>query len=516
MTTQSCAADNKIDVWVVLLCGLPGSGKSTLRRRLVHNGWAYVSQDEMGSLDVCEKALIKALKAGKSIAIDRCNVTPSERRLCLQLANRAVDKGVAKGVTLHFEAVWMAVAPDVCKHRAATREEHETLSSEHADGVIDEFCKGLMAPERSGQEPYEAVHVISDQSDADLIVQRFADPTHVDANVKPTRCMGSGSLHNTDDDGSQLESDMSLPAELFVVRHGERADRARGCDEGYPDDTALTKEGRQTAKRAGIFLRKLEASRMVAVYSSPFFRCLQTANEIAAELGLPVRVEPGLSELCASKIFDHAPHLRTPAEAVSRALIRVEVDASQPPIQPAPPDWPEQPRAANSRVVRTAQLLADRHPGQAICLVCHSHSVVEITRHVSKEGGGAASSTAPYCALSHISPTGILRRCLDVSYLKDISSQDGVHVDHSCSPDPAVGFWEDGWRWNDAVASDPVDELLQLSLDEVLMKYPRFHQLFERGDENQKSAWRRGWLSADDCMHAKLNAAFERGIFAET
>merc|ERR1712007_416044 len=95
--------------------------------------------------------------------------------------------------------------------------------------------------------------------------------------------------------------------ELFVLRHGERADRARGRDDGWVNDVALTKEGRETAKRAGIALRPLATCPWAFVYSSPFFRCLQTANEVAAELGLLVRVEPGLSELCTAKVFDQAP-----------------------------------------------------------------------------------------------------------------------------------------------------------------------------------------------------------------
>jgi predicted kinase len=158
-----------VDVCVVILGGLPGSGKSTLRERLVKNGWAYVSQDEMGSSDACEKALVKALKNQKSCVVDRCNVTSSERRLWMQYANRAVEKKEAKGVKLHFEAVWMATSPEVCKDRVKSRQGHETLSAENADAVVDEFCKGMRVPERTGQEPYECVQFVATADDADLV-----------------------------------------------------------------------------------------------------------------------------------------------------------------------------------------------------------------------------------------------------------------------------------------------------------------------------------------------------------
>lgn len=510
------AADKNIDVWIVLFCGLPGSGKSTLRNRVVQNGWAYVNQDEMGTAEACEKALVKILKAGKSCIIDRCNVTSSERRLCMQHANRALEKGLVKGVTLHFEAVWMATPPDLCKKRAAARERHETLSADKASDVIDQFCKGLRIPERSGQEPYEATLFVADEADADLVVQRYANPAKVDANTRPSRgavaCVASSSSQNH---VVQADYDGSLPAEMFVLRHGERADRAKGRDEGCPDDAPLTKEGRETAKRAGMALRSLATSEFVAVYSSPFFRCLQTANEIAAELGLPVRVEPGLAELCSAKIFEQAPDLRSPTESIDRALIRAEVDLSEPPIAPTLPEWPEHARDANTRVVNTAKALADRHPGRAICLVCHSHSLVEITRHVPKEGGGAASSTATYCAMSHISPSSVLLRCLDMSYLKDSSSQSVAHMPEISGPDLAVGYWGEGWHWSNEVERDPVDTLLALSLEEVLEKYDRFRQLFERGDEEQKEKWRQGWISPDAAMRTKLEAAHKRGFFED-
>lgn len=500
--------DKVVDVTVLLICGLPGSGKSTLRKKLVDLGWAYASQDEMGTRDAFDKALIKALKDQKSCILDRCNVTSDDRRMCMQVANQAVEKGTVKGVALHYEAVWMATPPDLCKQRALGRKHHETLGAADASGVIDKFCKNIQLPQRTGKEPYEAVHMVTDDKDVELLVQRYADPTDIDVNVGPSQRVAVANVVPADAAGI----DPSLPAELLIVRHGERADRAKGRVDDYPDDAALTKEGRETAKRAGIAMRAIARSPVVVVYSSPFFRCLQTANEIAAELGCLIRIEPGLSEICSDDIFEkEGPQLRQPHESTGRALQRVEVDLSERPVEPSLPKWPETAQDAKHRVRNTAMKLAQRHPGQAICLVCHAHSVIEITRHYP--GGGAAGSRCGYCAMSHISHNGVLQHCLDVSYLKDVSSRDGVKLAGSPVAKPPMGCWEEDWCWTDEVEHDPVDELLEMSLDEALAKYPKFRQMFEKGREEQKDKWRQDWSSADDNMRWKLRKAYDGGVF---
>lgn len=503
-----------VDVCVVILGGLPGSGKSTLRERLVKNGWVYVSQDEMGSSDACEKALVKALKNQKSCVVDRCNVTSSERRLWMQYANRAVDKKEAKGVKLHFEAVWMATSPEVCKDRVKSRQGHETLSAENADAVVDEFCKGMRVPERTGQEPYECVQFVATADDADLVVQRYADPTHIDSSVKASSSASSSVV------AAPRQAPFTARAagtEVLILRHGERADRAKDRDGGWVDDPPLTPDGRETAKRAGQALRSLPAAPWAAVYCSPYFRCLQTANEAAAELGLPVRIEPGLSELTIAKIFNEAPSLRPSADSLQGALTRTEVDLSCAPHRETLPQWPEEMRAANSRVLETVQAIIARHPGQAILLVCHSHSLVELTRHLPKSGGGATSSNAGYCALSHISPGGELLRCVDLSYLKLAEAAAGHRAD-ALAPSADVGHWQSDWRWSTADCdTDPfdgaVEMLLEMGLDGALERYPAFRTIFHRGTQEQQTMWREGWACRSDEVRSKLLKANAANVF---
>lgn len=529
-----------VDVWVVILCGLPGSGKSTLRRKLVEKGWEHANQDEMGTQEACKASLIKSLKNKRSCVIDRCNVTSSERRLWMQYATAAVEKQEAKGVKLHFEAVWMATTPEVCKERAKLRaeskkESHETLSADKADEVIESFLRGMRIPERTGQEPYEGVHFVATDADVDLVVRRYADPLHVEGNVVTSS--SSSVVAAANQCGSRVDSfhqdprpaahDPTAGTEVLIIRHGERADRARDRDGGWVDDPPLTKDGRETAKRAGLALRSLPELPWAAVYSSPFYRCLQTANEAAAELGLPVRIEPGLSELCIEKIFEEAPSLRPPAESLQGAMTRAEVDLSCAPHMETLPHWPEEPRGANKRVVESARVLAARHPGQAILIVCHSHSIVELTRHLPKSGGGLASSTAGYCALSHISPGGRLMRCLDLSYLKAANaSPGGSHVGVACSSDDA-GCWEGSWRWVAAetvdfldgavvdkdLSCEAVEILLDMGLSLALERFQAFRTLFDRGSASQQAMWQEGWACRGEEVRAKLRKAYDAQLF---
>jgi broad specificity phosphatase PhoE len=276
------------------------------------------------------------------------------------------------------------------------------------------------------------------------------------------------------------------------------------------------------AKRAGAALRGLTAAPWAAVYSSPFYRCLQTANEIAAELQLPVRVEPGLSELCIERIFDQPPQLRSPDISLQSALTRTSADCSTAPVQPSLPQWPEQARFANTRVLQTATELAARHPRQAICLVCHSHSVVELSRHLPSSGGGATPSHADYCALSQVS-FGRLVRCLDTTYMREssaTSSRDTMPSDNTAENQPC-GTWTKGWNWvgdgasadvPDVQASSQLETLFELSLDEVLEQHPAFRELFSRGSSEKQQAFRNGWTVRDMEVRAKLQQAKDLGL----
>jgi len=86
---------------------------------------------------------------------------------------------------------------------------------------------------------------------------------------------------------------------MMLVRHGESEwnvifGRTR-IDPGIPDPP-LTAEGRRQASAVAATLRPLGIERLLA---SPYRRTLQTAEIIAAELDLPIIVEPLVRERAA-------------------------------------------------------------------------------------------------------------------------------------------------------------------------------------------------------------------------
>jgi hypothetical protein len=102
---------------------------------------------------------------------------------------------------------------------------------------------------------------------------------------------------------------------MFVVRHAERHDRS--TPDGWselalrPQDTPLSQRGLRQSRRLGKwFYGKLPIHRPLAIFASPFIRCIQTADAIAVELeglqragvfgkdnhSIKICVEPGLVE----------------------------------------------------------------------------------------------------------------------------------------------------------------------------------------------------------------------------
>ncbi len=102
---------------------------------------------------------------------------------------------------------------------------------------------------------------------------------------------------------------------MFVVRHAERHDRS--TPDGWselalrPQDTPLSQRGLRQSRRLGKwFYGKLPIHRPLAIFASPFIRCIPTADAIAVELeglqragvfgkdnhSIKICVEPGLVE----------------------------------------------------------------------------------------------------------------------------------------------------------------------------------------------------------------------------
>ena len=94
---------------------------------------------------------------------------------------------------------------------------------------------------------------------------------------------------------------------IYTVRHGSRLDFE---DDNWkinavrPDDPPLSEKGMKQAVKTAEFLKNRGIRH---IFSSPFYRTLQTAGVIASALNLRINVEDGLSEWLNPLWFDDYP-----------------------------------------------------------------------------------------------------------------------------------------------------------------------------------------------------------------
>jgi 8-oxo-dGTP diphosphatase len=78
---------------------------------------------------------------------------------------------------------------------------------------------------------------------------------------------------------------------IYLVRHGKAGSRSnwRGPDSARP----LTPAG---SRQADAIAKMLGSSPVTRIVSSPYLRCRQTVEPLAAELGIPVEADEALAE----------------------------------------------------------------------------------------------------------------------------------------------------------------------------------------------------------------------------
>lgn len=157
---------------------------------------------------------------------------------------------------------------------------------------------------------------------------------------------------------------------IWLARHGRRLDfddPAWVRSASRPYDPPLSPEGRRQARAIADRLARVPIAHL---FSSPFLRCVETADPIAERLGLTIRIERGLSEWLSSEWFPEPPGLFLTCELAER-FPRVDVayrsrgDAR----------FGESGREALRRAGETALALAVEFEG-SIAMVGHGASVL--------------------------------------------------------------------------------------------------------------------------------------------
>ncbi|CAB9530758.1 polynucleotide kinase 3'-phosphatase [Seminavis robusta] len=132
---------------VLLLCGIPGSGKSTFASSLqtaMPYKFVRINQDELGNRLKCEELARTALTNRQVAVIDRCNFDPKQRS---SFVNIAAEFGVPVDcVVLSLDSL---VTVDDCIRRCQQRRNHPGLSAQDAKGVVLQMAKQMSPPPKN-------------------------------------------------------------------------------------------------------------------------------------------------------------------------------------------------------------------------------------------------------------------------------------------------------------------------------------------------------------------------------
>ncbi|KAF9966123.1 hypothetical protein BGZ70_003253 [Mortierella alpina] len=141
---------------LIILAGLPGSGKSHLATTLLDefpDHFVRISQDELGSRAVCERLLAQSMRHQQqslvargpkkalpmTIVIDRCNPTMAERKEWYEVAFQPDETAM----------VWFSTDLDHCIERVDSRENHPTVGQGMGSKVVRSFAKSFESPNLS-------------------------------------------------------------------------------------------------------------------------------------------------------------------------------------------------------------------------------------------------------------------------------------------------------------------------------------------------------------------------------
>ncbi len=146
---------------------------------------------------------------------------------------------------------------------------------------------------------------------------------------------------------------------IFLIRHGENEWVESGKLAGRTPEVHLNEKGHQ---QSAALADRLANQPITAIYSSPLVRCIETAQPLAQQLGLPVREEPGLLEVDYGEW--RGGELKELSQKPEWQLVQ---------MYPSGFRFPggETLREVQSRVVATLERLRTEHAGEAIALFAH-------------------------------------------------------------------------------------------------------------------------------------------------
>jgi probable phosphoglycerate mutase len=175
--------------------------------------------------------------------------------------------------------------------------------------------------------------------------------------------------------------------EIVLIRHALPV-RIDATPDGAPADPGLAELGVEQAGRVGEALRH---DKVDALYSSPSRRAVETAEPLAAALGVQPVAEPGIAEFdAAESSYVPVEELRASGDPRWQRLVAGDLySAGVDPVQ------------FRRRVVEAVERIAAQHPGGRAVLVSHSGSINAYAGHVLGEERAIWFAPA-YCSITRI------------------------------------------------------------------------------------------------------------------
>ncbi|KDP22862.1 hypothetical protein JCGZ_00449 [Jatropha curcas] len=169
-TSKPQGAAEKGKPIVVILVGAPGSGKSTFCDHVIRASsrlWARICQDTInngksGTKPQCLKSAASALKEGKSVFIDRCNLDKEQRADFVKLGGSEID----------VHAVVLDLPAQLCISRSVKRTAHEgNLQGGKAAAVVNKMLQKKELPKLS--EGFSRIMFCQSESDVQAAINTY-------------------------------------------------------------------------------------------------------------------------------------------------------------------------------------------------------------------------------------------------------------------------------------------------------------------------------------------------------
>ena len=179
---------------MIILIGIPGSGKSTFANKLVSmdpNKFVRISQDQLKKRKKCETRCRQALTQSKTVIIDRANFDATQRKyftdIALEFNNNydSADGNDSCGQNhIVVDCIYFNFEKNLCIRRCEERTNHETLPNNDSRlirQVVSRMYNSLRIPQNDNssnddgeKEIYRKIVEVKSFKQANKLVQQYA------------------------------------------------------------------------------------------------------------------------------------------------------------------------------------------------------------------------------------------------------------------------------------------------------------------------------------------------------